>query len=131
MSPEEAARYDSYWYDVGTQKAIEARDAALSDISKWSNTRRNDIVAVVGAVDLDTGNVAVGIKSAKMHRGIYANGQYLCAEDLALQQLGKNKSSIIFTEAVRPRGNKTIPVCIKCQQNYSKYQFIIGVLFDE
>ena len=67
MSPEEIARYDAYWYNVGTQKAIDARDAALKEINTWSNSKRNDIVTVVGAVDLDTGNVAVGIKSARTH----------------------------------------------------------------
>lgn len=130
MSPEEIARYDTYWYNVGTQKAIDARDAALKEINTWSNSKRDDIVTVVGAVDLDTGNVAAGIKSARTHRGIYVNGKYICAEDLAVEQLGGNKPSIVMTPAIRPRTNNPKSVCVHCQKIYSKSQFMEGVEFE-
>ena len=129
MSPEDAARYDDYWYNVGTSKAIEARDAKLKEIDTWSNTKRNDITTVVGAVDLDTGNVAVGVKSSKRYGGQTVNGKPICAEDLAVQQLGGNKSSIVMTSAIRPRTGNTVPVCVNCQSIYSKNQFMNGVDF--
>ncbi|MDO4945468.1 MAG: polymorphic toxin-type HINT domain-containing protein [Ruminococcus sp.] len=129
MSPEDAARYDDYWYNVGTSKAIEARDAKLKEIDTWSNTKRNDITTVVGAVDLDTGNVAVGVKSSKTYGGQTVNGKPICAEDLAVQQLGGNKSSIVMTSAIRPRTGNTVPVCVNCQGVYSKNQFMNGVDF--
>lgn len=129
MTPEQIAEYDAYWYRVGTQKA-NARDVALKEINTWSNSKRNDIVTVVGAVDLDTGNVAVGIKSAKTHRGIYVNGKYICAEDLAVKQFGGNKPSIVMTPAIRPRTNNPKSVCIHCQKIYSKSQFMEDVEFE-
>ena len=35
----------------------------------WSNKKRNYITTVVDGVDLNTGNVAVGVKSSKLHKG--------------------------------------------------------------
>ena len=34
MSPEKAERYDAYWYDVGTKKAVGARDVQINEIKK-------------------------------------------------------------------------------------------------
>jgi len=129
MSSEEVERYDAYWYDIGTQKAVAARDAELKKISKWSATKQSDIITVVGAVDLDNGEVAVGIKSAKKHRGRSLNGKSICAEDLAIEKLGGNKPSIVMTSAIRPRKSKIIPVCTTCQKFYSRNQFMKGVTF--
>ncbi len=131
MSPEEVARYDAYWYEIGVKKAVDARDAALAEINTWSNTQKGYISTVVGAVDLDNGNVAVGIKNSKIHKGIYINGKRICAEDLASDLLGGNKESIIFTETIRPKKGIIIPVCVDCQKIYKKIQFKKGVLFDE
>ena len=129
MSSEEVERYDAYWYDIGTQKAVAARDAELKKISKWSATKQSDIITVVGAVDLDNGEVAVGIKSAKKHRGRSLNGKSICAEDLAIEKLGGNKPSIVMTSAIRPRKSKIIPVCTTCQKFYRRNQFMKGVTF--
>ena len=130
MSPEERNRYDEYWYNVGTQRATEARDAAVNDINSWSSNKRNQVSTVVGAVDLDTGDVAVGIKNTRIHGGISIDGKPLCAEDLAVQQLGGNKPSIVMTSAIRPRSYANVPVCLECQKIYSINQFVEGVKFE-
>ena len=131
MSPEEVARYDEYWYAVGTEKAVAARDAALAEISKLSNTKQREIVTVVGAVNLDNGDVAVGIKNVREYKGVeIIPGKYACAEDIAALKLGGNSSNIVFTKAIRPRNSHPIRVCKNCQKIYSKSQFMKGVEFD-
>ncbi|WP_431809777.1 hypothetical protein [Brevibacillus agri] len=125
MTPEEVARYDEYWYKIGVEKAIKARDAKLEEISTWSNKKKNDITTVVGGVDLNTGNVAVGIKSSKQYAG-----KPLCAEDLVVEQLGGNHQNIIMTDAIRPRKGNSIPVCKRCQTKFSVKQFIEGTEFE-
>jgi hypothetical protein len=79
---------------------------------------------VVGGVDLNTGNVAVGIKSSRQ----YAQ-KPICAEDLVVEQLGGNNPNIVMTDAVRPRTGDSIPVCDRCQTKYTKNQFIEGTVF--
>lgn len=125
MSPEELVRYEKYWKNVGTEKAISARDAKLAEINSWSNTRRNDIATVVGGVDLNTGNVAVGVKSSKLYAG-----KPICAEDLVVEQLG-NGADVLMTDAIRPRIGQSIPVCNRCQTKFSIEQFIEGTVFEK
>ena len=125
MSPDEVARYNEYWKGVGTNKAVTARDSKLAEINTWSNTKKSDIVTVVGGTNLETGEVAVGIKSRKIHAG-----QPICAEDLVVEQLGGNSDNIIMTNAIRPRNGRNIPVCKRCQTKYSVEQFIKGTEFE-
>ncbi|SFI02091.1 MULTISPECIES: pre-toxin TG domain-containing protein [unclassified Bacillus (in: firmicutes)] len=126
MSPDEAARYNEYWKDVGTKKAVAGRDSKLAEINAWSNTKRSDVVTVVGGTNLETGEIAVGIKSRKMHAG-----QPICAEDLVVEQLGVNSDNIIMTNAIRPRNGKNIPVCKRCQTKYPVEQFMKGTEFEK
>lgn len=74
--------------------------------------------------------MAVGVKSHRKYGGVYINGKYICAEDLAVQQLGGNKASIVMTAAIRPRTMKTKSVCKKCQEIYGKNNFMEGVEFE-
>jgi RHS repeat-associated protein len=75
---------------------------------------------VVAAMDLNTGNTAVGDKlNRKIHNGI-------CAENLADDALG-NPQQILFTEMIRPwwkPGADTIPVCRRCEANYGRESFV-------
>ena len=59
MSADEAGRYDEYWKNVGSDKALAPRDEALAEMSKMQQSN------VVGGVRLDTGEVAVGVKNKK------------------------------------------------------------------
>ena len=52
-----------------------------------------------------------------------------CAEDLVVQQLGGNAKDILFTPAYRPRDGSIIPVCPRCQLQYSRNQFPPGTTF--
>lgn len=52
------------------------------------------------------------------------------AEDIAVEQLGVDKSDVVFTEAYRPRTEEIIAVCPRCQTSYGKEQFPDGTLFD-
>ena len=130
MSSEDAERYDNYWKNVGAAKAEAARDAKLLEIDGMSNTKRNQFTTVVGAVDLETGAVAVGAKNTKIHGGQVINGKPICAEDLAVAALGGNKDTILMTAAIRPRTKEMVPVCLKCQGKYKRTQFVEGVLFE-
>ncbi|WP_394829037.1 polymorphic toxin-type HINT domain-containing protein [Pendulispora albinea] len=58
-----------------------------------------------------------------------------CAEDNVANALGGNRKKgtqhdIQFTEAVRPRTRKEVPVCTRCQQTYAKDQFPPNTQFD-
>lgn len=48
----------------------------------------------------------------------------------AADRATSHPSEIQFTEAIRPRTGKQVPVCIKCQEKYGQNQFPEGTLFD-
>lgn len=54
---------------------------------------------------------------------------YGCAEDLVVNKLGGKKSNLVMTSAVCPLKMNTIPICIKCEMNYSCNMFMKGVMF--
>lgn len=52
-----------------------------------------------------------------------------CAEDDVARQIGGNPKEISFTEAVRPRTGREVPICPSCQGKYDQGQFPPGTLF--
>jgi RHS repeat-associated protein len=92
----------------GLARANAARDAELAVISKLSKTQQSKITTVVAAYDPLTDQIAVGVKQT-----LRCNSN-MCAEDLAAKALNYAKN-LIFTEAKRPRGMKTIPMCPRCK----------------
>ena len=122
-SKDDSDAYEQYWRRIGEQRAIEARDLVVEEIRTWRSKDRRDVTTVVAGVDLDTGNVAVGINRTSENHGTK------CAEDLVVEQLGVDPSRIIFTPAIRPGNMRIIPVCHRCQTKYSRQQFIEGTTF--
>lgn len=104
--------------------AIAIRDAALQEIAVLSSTERNKISAVVGGVNPETGETAVGIKRSGEDYG-------KCAEDLCAEQFGEDAGKILMSPAIRPRNDEVIPVCKRCQSKYNPAQFPPGTLFEE
>jgi len=122
------------WIDVfGLTKSYseaEAKEIAgeklketLDELDKLSKNKRKKITTVVVGVNMETGDVAVGMKNSDIHPST------ICAEDLVVQKLGGDASKIKMTEAIRPRNKDVIDVCPKCQGNYPKDSFFDNVKF--
>ena len=103
--------------------AIAARDAKLAEIAELSSKERGKVSTVVGGVNRETGATAVGVKRSGENYG-------KCAEDLCTEQLG-DPSNVLMSPAIRPRGNKVIPVCKRCQTKYAPEQFPPGTVFED
>ncbi len=82
-----------------------ARDALAKDVGSAKAT-------VTGGYNIETGQVVARACSG---------GE--CAEDHVLQALGGDKSKVKFTEAVRPRTGKQVPVCERCEVKYGRQAF--------
>jgi len=104
--------------------AIAVRDVTLREIADLSSRQRSEVAAVVGGVNPDTGETAVGIKRSGENYG-------KCAEDLCAEQFGEDASKILMSPAVRPRTGVVIPVCKRCQNKYSAAQFPPGTRMEE
>ena len=94
------------------------------EIAELPSATRNRISAVVGGVNLETGETAVGFKRSGENYG-------KCAEDLCAEQFGENARNILMSPAVRPRTAEVIPVCKRCQSKYDRTQFPPGTPFEE
>lgn len=53
-----------------------------------------------------------------------------CAEGDVRRQLGVPRQDMHFTEAIRPRTMKEVPICHTCQGRYDPGQFPQNVLFE-
>ncbi|GIL26348.1 RHS repeat-associated core domain-containing protein [Actinocatenispora comari] len=53
-----------------------------------------------------------------------------CAENDVERQLGIGSKDVQFSEALRPRTGKEIPICVRCQDRYDPSQFPPGVRYD-
>jgi len=104
--------------------AAAARDAALDEIAELSSAERNQVSAVVGGVNPETGETAVGIKRSGENYG-------KCAEDLCTEQFGEDAGKILMSPTVRPRTKEVIPVCKRCQGKYRREQFPPDTPFEE
>ncbi|WP_252250318.1 hypothetical protein [Clostridium sp. ZBS13] len=110
-------------YDpILADKSIAARDAKVAEIQAKSKSQQQKYITVVGGYNIETGEVAVGVKNT-------ATDYKKCAENLVVEQLGGDPSKVIMTPAIRPRNNATIPVCKYCQEKYSTSNFIPGTTF--
>ena len=106
------------------EDAITARDTKLQEIAGWSAKERNQVAAVVGGVNKETGQTAIGIKRSGEDYG-------KCAEDIFAEALGGKSEEVLMSPAIRPRKNEVIPVCKRCQTKYAKDQFPPGTPFEE
>lgn len=97
--------------------ARSARNALAAEIK--AQRRTNDVATVSAGFNTRTGEVAA--------RGC-SRGK--CAEDYVVEALGGKKEEVRFTEAVRPRHGREVPVCARCQEKYSREQFPPGTRFD-
>jgi len=132
MSPDELARYDDYWNNIGYQRATEARDTLINNTvgSKQKAT-------AIGAYDIKSGNVTASfageiptsinqqlVDASETIGGIGSKGVNgkntvgVCAEFQSANTL-LNQGGILenmrFTDAVRPRTGQIIPTCTNCQ----------------
>ncbi|MCD9612138.1 RHS repeat-associated core domain-containing protein, partial [Tenacibaculum maritimum] len=82
-----------------------------------SKKKFKNITTVVTGINTETGATVTAFNKTSQNRG------QLCAEDIVVKSLGGDKSKIIMTPAVRPRNNKVIDVCKRCQTKYSKNNF--------
>lgn len=106
------------------EDAIAARDAKLREIGGLSSKERNQVSAVVGGVNTQTGQSAVGVKKSGENYG-------KCAEDLCAEGLGDKPAEVLMSPAIRPRTNEVIPVCKRCQTRYGRDQFPPETPFEE
>jgi len=104
--------------------AIAARDAKLKEISSLPSKERNQIAAIVGGVNTQSGQTGTGIKKSGEAYG-------KCAEDLCVEALGGKQADVLLSPAIRPRTNEVLPVCKRCQTKYVKDQFPPGTPFEE
>jgi hypothetical protein len=104
--------------------AIAIREAALREIAALSSTQRSKVSAVVGGLNPENGETAVGIKRSGENYG-------KCAEDLCAEQFGEDAGKILMSPAIRPRTGEIIPVCKRCQSKYRPGQFPPGTPFEE
>ena len=99
----------------GLAAARAARDSYAEELVA---AKRRDVATVTGGYNVRTGEVAA--------KGC---GNGMCAEDHVLQELGGNKANVRFTEAIRPRTMKQVPVCERCETSYGRKVFPPGTLF--
>lgn len=131
MTPEDVARYDGYWNEVGYNKAVAERDLLIKNTAD-----ANKKAVVIGAFDIENGNVTAQfagaipenineqlLNRADLIGGIGSKGINgkntvgVCAEFHAANELlskGGNISNLRFTEAIRPRTGKVVPTCSNC-----------------
>jgi hypothetical protein len=91
------------------EQALAARDALVAQ----SLQKRHPPATVVGAYSPSTGQATAGAS-----RG----GGAGCAEAVCSEALG-NPPDIQFTQAVRPRTGKNVPVCTTCESTYGRDAF--------
>jgi RHS repeat-associated protein len=91
-----------------TSKLDEAR-TARDDLAKSTGKSKATVTA---GYNTETGEVAASA---------CAGGK--CAEDKVVEALGGDKSKVKFTEAIRPRTGKQVPVCERCEATYGRDAF--------
>lgn len=91
-----------------------ARDKKAAEVGSSKAT-------VTGGYDPATGKVVAGCN----------RNPFGCAEDDVARLLGIPDKDIRFTEAIRPRTGREVPVCRTCQGKYDRSQFPPGTRFDE
>jgi hypothetical protein len=104
--------------------AVSARDTKLKEIGSLSAKERNQIAAIVGGVNTQTGETATGVKKTGEAYG-------KCAEDLCVEALSGSPGNILLSPAIRPRTGEEVPVCRRCQTKYTRDQFPPGTPFEE
>jgi hypothetical protein len=100
-------------------KARQARDEKLADLSNLSKSQQAKVSTVTGGVNVKTGDTAWG-----------SPGPGYCAEDDVVRKLGGNPDDVLFSEAQRPRTGQEQPVCTRCQGTYSLDQFPPGTAYE-
>jgi RHS repeat-associated protein len=90
-----------------------ARDAKAGEVGSSKAT-------VTGGYDPKTGRVVAGCNRNPVG----------CAEDDVARQLGIDPKDVRFTEAIRPRTGREVPICVRCQEKYDPSQFPPGTSFD-
>jgi RHS repeat-associated protein len=119
-----AAMYAHKAAKAGAKAAKGADEAMLAAARKARDAKAAEVgsnkATVTAGWDPRTGRVAAGCNRNPTG----------CAEDDVARQLGIPKKEIRFTEAIRPRTGKQVPVCVRCQQSYDRSQFPPGTLFD-
>ncbi|MBO0884414.1 MAG: hypothetical protein J2P17_29600, partial [Mycobacterium sp.] len=98
-------------------RANAARDAELDRLSGLPSRKRP--ATVVGAYNLETGDVTVGASSKLLQE---------CAEACAVRNLGGDPGPVRFTRAFRPNGSgenyRPVPVCAAyCEPTYGRGAF--------
>jgi RHS repeat-associated protein len=107
--------YEVESYAKENSRLNAARDARDKLVAQYRSQGLNPST-VTGGYDPLTGRVA----AAKAVTGA-------CAEDEVRRMLGT--SSVIFTEAIRPRHLGQQPICERCQSRYHTSQFPFGTKF--
>ena len=87
-----------------------ARDSVVMDVRAAREV--DQIATVTGAVNVRTGDIAVG-KS-------YSN---ICAEQFCARGLGAATEDIRFTDAVRPRTLNDVQICTTCEAQWGRGAF--------
>ena len=117
---------NKYTEAEGKEIAHKRLKEELDYLDTLPSKKKRKITTVVVGINLNTGEIGVGKKDSNKH------ATDICAEDLAIEQLGgEYNSDIKMTEAIRPRNKEVIPVCHSCQEKYPREAFFDNVTFKE
>ncbi|MFM9951810.1 MAG: SpvB/TcaC N-terminal domain-containing protein [Saprospiraceae bacterium] len=108
----ETAEFNKKWPFTAATDAV---NEELARLSALSNNQRNKVSVVTAATDITTGEVRLGIKISEKGPSTY------CAEDVATG--ASNPDDLFFAEPVRPNGNKSVPVCERCDPKYRNFPY--------
>ncbi|WP_268810530.1 RHS repeat domain-containing protein [Variovorax sp. Root434] len=93
----------------GLAEARSARDALAAELAPLGSKAP---ATVTGGYNVKTGDVAARACSGGK-----------CAEDHVVDALGGAKGDVRFSEAIRPRTGREVPVCPRCEANFGRSPF--------
>jgi RHS repeat-associated protein len=116
---------------AGAGKAAHALMEGLEvgDAAKLLNVARDARDTLAGQVGKKVATVTAGYQTETGQVAAAACGGGVCAETNVVTALGGDASKVKFTEAVRPRTGKQVPVCPSCEATYGRDAFPPGTQF--
>jgi hypothetical protein len=103
---------------------VQIRDGEVEKVSKLPPAQRNRVAAIAAAINLATGQVALGFK-------IHGQGYGKSAEDMAIEAVGGNLPTVKATAPIDPRTKTELPVSRRTRKIYPAELFADGTMFEE
>jgi hypothetical protein len=106
------------------EDAVQFRDAEVEKVSKFPPAQRNRIAAIAAAINLATGQVALGFK-------IHGQGYGKSAEEMAIEAVGGKVATMKATAPIDPRTKAALVVSRRTRKTYLAEHFADGTAFEE